>query len=231
MHAISPAVAEVPGAEWRYMAVNLRLVGYDTRHATAFKRKNMTANDGLEAVFMANRPALSRYIRARFRMDGEAEDILQDLWLKLSTLETGPVAEPLAYLYRMAENLTLDRRRSTIRRGIREGEWTKGQIEGTLENPIDCQPDAERILLARDHLRRVNIVLDAMPERTAFTFRAVRIDGTPQKDIALQLGISVSAVEKHLQRAYRAVLDIQHRLDAEIERPERPIVEGQNHVG
>ena len=121
MHAISPAVAEVPGAEWRYMAVNLRLVGYDTRHATAFKRKNMTANDGLEAVFMANRPALSRYIRARFRMDGEAEDILQDLWLKLSTLETGPVAEPLAYLYRMAENLTLDRRRSTIRRGIREG--------------------------------------------------------------------------------------------------------------
>lgn len=70
-----------------------------------------------------------------------------------------------------------------------------------------------------------------MPERTAFTFRAVRIDGTPQKDIALQLGISVSAVEKHLQRAYRAVLDIQHRLDAEIERPERPIVEGQNHVG
>jgi RNA polymerase sigma factor (sigma-70 family) len=186
----------------------------------------MTQSGGLETVFMANRAALARYLRARLRGNGETEDILQDLWLKLSTLETGPVAEPLAYLYRMAENLALDRRRSAMRRSNRETEWTKGQIDGTIETAIDRQPTAERTLLARDHLRRVDKALNELPERTAFAFRAVRIEGTPQKEIAASMGISLSAVEKHLQKAYRAVLDVQRVLDADQDGPDRHVVEG-----
>jgi DNA-directed RNA polymerase specialized sigma24 family protein len=74
-------------------------------------------------------------------------------------------------------------------------------------------------------------VLDNLPERTAFAFRAVRIEGTPQKEIAAQMGISLSAVEKHLQRAYHAVIDVQQKLDAENELPDRLGFEGSNHVG
>ncbi len=170
---------------------------------------------------MANRPALSRFLRARLRGEGDPEDILQDLWIKLDNVETGPISEPLAYLYRMAENLVLDRRRSAIRRSNRDTEWTRGQIDGSIGMAIDGQPSAERILLARDHLNRVNAALDALPERTAFAFRSVRIDGAPQKDIAKDMGVSLSAVEKHLQRAYRAILDVQQRLDAENALPQR----------
>jgi RNA polymerase sigma factor (sigma-70 family) len=222
---------DTPGWERRHEAVNLGEYGYDNVHGKPVAYRNMTTTGGLTNVFMANRPALTSYVRARFRMDGDAEDIIQDLWLKLATLETGPVAEPLAYLYRMTENFVLDRRRSAIRRGNREREWTKGQIDGTLDHPVDSQPDAERILLARDHLRRVDAVLDNLPERTAFAFRAVRIEGTPQKEIAAQMGISLSAVEKHLQRAYHAVIDVQQKLDAENELPDRLGFEGSNHVG
>jgi RNA polymerase sigma factor (sigma-70 family) len=182
--------------------------------------------DGLAKVFMANREALRRYLRARLRESGDPEDILQDLWVKLETLETGPVAEPLAYIYRMAENLVLDRRRSAARRTNRESEWTKGQINDSFGQAVDSQPDAERQLLARDRLRRVDGVLDCLPERTAFAFRSARIDGVPQKEIAASMGISLSAVEKHLQKAYRAVLDIQLRLDAEDTPPERLGMEG-----
>ena len=177
---------------------------------------------------MAQRPALARFLRARLRGDGDAEDILQDLWLKLATFDGRPVAEPLAYLYRMAENLVRDRHRSASRRTNRETAWTKDHIEGTFEAPIDPQPSAERQLLARDHLRRVNAALDMLPERTAFAFRAVRIDGTPQKEIAAQMAISVSAVEKHLQKAYRAVIVVQSKLDADHELPQRLAHEGQD---
>jgi RNA polymerase sigma factor (sigma-70 family) len=190
----------------------------------------MTGEAGLETVFMANRAALARYLRARFRSESEAEDLLQDLWLKLASIETGPLAEPLAYLYRMAENLALDQRRSSIRRGNREQEWTKGQIDGTLENPVDAHPDAERTLLARDHLARVNQRLDALPPRTAAIFRAVRIDGTAQKEIAIVEGISISAVEKHLQRAYRVIVELQQQLDADSRAPDRLPHEGQKNV-
>jgi RNA polymerase sigma factor (sigma-70 family) len=190
----------------------------------------MTGSNGLTSVFLANQPALIRYVRARYGRDGDAEDVMQDVWLKLSALDPGPIAEPLAYLYRMAENLVLDRRRSALRRANREREWTVGQIDGTLDSPVDSQPDPERTLLARDRLRRMNEALDALPERTAFSFRSVRVEGTPQKDVAAQLGISLSAVEKHLQRAYRAVLDAQQKLDAETDSPCRQQDMGNDHV-
>ncbi len=175
----------------------------------------MTDSAGLEAVFLANRAALARYLRARLRGEGDGEDILQDLWLKLSTIDAGPIAEPLAYLYRMAENLTLDRRRSAQRRTNREQEWTRGQIDGSLGNAIDGQPSSERTLIARDYLRRVDVALDALPPQTAFAFRAVRVEGMPQKQVAAEMGISLSAVEKHLQRAYRTIVEVRQKLDAE----------------
>lgn len=186
----------------------------------------MTEAAGLEAIFLANRPALSRYLRVRLRGDGDGEDILQDLWLKLADIDASVIAEPLAYLYRAAENLVLDRRRSAQRRSAREQEWTKGHIEGSIAAPRDAQPSADRLLVARDQLRRVDAVLDMLPERTAFAFRAVRIDGVPQKQIAAEMGISLSAVEKHLQRGYRAVLELKQHLDVDIDAPQRQWAEG-----
>jgi RNA polymerase sigma factor (sigma-70 family) len=231
LHALKSHFADPPARSKPHAASLLHLVRYKLHSETSAVRNEVTMAGGLESIFLANRPALLRYVRARFRGDGEPEDIVQDVWLKLSSRETGPIAEPLAYLYRMTENLVLDRRRSAIRRVNREREWTSGQIDGTFDSPIDSQPNPERILLARDHLRRVNAALDALPERTAFTFRAVRIDGTPQKDIALAMGISLSAVEKHLQRAYRAVIEVQNKLSVEKNPPERLGLEGHNHVG
>lgn len=204
--------------------------GYSQLRHDSYNHVPLKNLGGLEAVFMQHRPALERFLRARLRGDGDADDILQDLWLKLATLDGGPVAEPLAYLYRMAENLVRDRHRSASRRTKRETEWTKDHIEGSFDAPRDAQPSAERLFLARDHLRRVNAALDGLPERTAFAFRAARIDGTPQKEIAAQMGISVSAVEKHLQKAYRLVIEVRHRLDADHESPQRLAHEGQDDV-
>jgi RNA polymerase sigma factor (sigma-70 family) len=182
----------------------------------------MKQSGGLAAVFMANRSALQRFLRARFRGAVDSDDILQDLWIKIESLDAGPVAEPLAYIYRMAQNLVHDRKRSVLRQNLRDSEWTKVQIDGGLHAAVDNIPSAERQLFARDHLRFVDAVLDGLPERTAFAFRSARIEGMPQKEIAATMGISVSAVEKHLQKAYRAVLAIHTELEAENLRLDQP---------
>jgi RNA polymerase sigma factor (sigma-70 family) len=186
----------------------------------------MTTSSGLESVFLENRVALLRYLGSRLRDPALAEDLLQDLWLKLASVETGPIAAPLPYLYRMAENLALDRRRSALRRASREEAWTRAQTDGPLDTPVDDSPSAERILIARDDLRRVNAAIDSLPERTAFVFRAARIERHPQKEIAAALGISLRAVEKHLQRGYRHVLDFQRARDTGIASPQRQMDEG-----
>lgn len=185
---------------------------------------------GLQAVFMASRPTLLRFMRARLGDHQEAEDLLQDLWLKLNGLETGPIADPLSYLFRMADNLVLDRRRSGQRRARRDEAWTEAQSGAAID--VDDRPSAEQTLLARERLRAVEHVLGELPERTAAAFRMYRIEGKPQKVIAAEFGITLSAVEKHLQKAYRAVLAAQALLDAESGETRRPHrVEGSDARG
>ena len=144
----------------------------------------------------------------------QAEDLLQELFVRLETQAIGPVGEPKAYLYRMADNLFLDRRRAETRRAAREQRW------GEQDNEL--RPTPERELIGRERLAMVSAALAALPERTVEIFRRFRLDGESQRAIGDSLGISLSAVEKHLQRAYRAVTDIRARLDAESEAPRRP---------
>lgn len=57
---------------------------------------------GLLAVLMDMRPALLRYLGLRGAAPDEAEDILQNMALKIADAALGPVDQPKAYLYRMA---------------------------------------------------------------------------------------------------------------------------------
>jgi RNA polymerase sigma-70 factor (ECF subfamily) len=167
-------------------------------------------NSGLEAVFMESRAVLLRFLRAR-GAGADAEDILQELWLKLSAMQAqGPIADPLAYLHRMADNLMHDRHRAARRRERREMTWH--DIATASQPDMSDDPSPERVLVARDTLRRVEAALEQLSERSRAIFRRFRVDGVGQKVIAREEGISVSAVEKHLQRAYRTIMECEERL-------------------
>jgi RNA polymerase sigma factor (sigma-70 family) len=174
----------------------------------------------LRAALVEHRAALLRYFLARRVPPEDAEDVMQDLVVKLESHASGPVAEPRAYLYRMAENLLLDRIRSEGRRRGREQAWVASQAGATLET--DDRPSPEQALIARERLAVVTAALSALPERTVQVFRRYRIEGAPQRQIAGELGISLSAVEKHLQKAYQVVVETQKRLDADTHCPQRP---------
>ncbi len=162
---------------------------------------------GLEAVFLENRTTLLRFLRARGAGDA-AEDCLQDVWIKASAGASGPIIEPLAYLYRTANNVMLDRRRAELRANRRDTAWS--------EATDDSLPaESEDRLIARERLTAVAAALAALGERTDAIFRRYRLEGVSQRDIAAEFGISLSAVEKHLQKAYRALTDLKERLDAE----------------
>lgn len=174
----------------------------------------------LQTLFMEGRPALLRFVQLRGASADEAEDLVQDLYVKLESLVVGPIAEPRAYLYRMADNLLLDRRRAAIRRARREEHWSQGE-PGSHAWPHDPAVAADDALIARQQLHIVERAIASLPERTGEIFRRFRIDGLRQKHIAAELGISVSAVEKHLQRAYAAVLAARAQADEENDPPRR----------
>lgn len=183
------------------------------------------SDGGLLQLLAAMQPELRRFLAARRVTPDEQDDLLQDLHLKLSQRETGPIDEPRAYLYRTANNLLLDRRRAEQRREARDRAWSDARPDASLDR--DETPSPERIVAARDELRRVNALLDALPERTGVIFRAFRFEGLAQKQIAEVQGISLSAVEKHLQRAYRAILDLRSEADADQDDPRRLLSQGR----
>ena len=174
----------------------------------------------LQRLFMASRPALLRFVQLRGVSADEAEDLVQDLYLKLDGLKVGRIAEPRAYLYRMADNLLLDRRRAAIRRARREELWSQDG-PGSQASPGDAAAAADDALIARQQLHIVEAALASLPERTVEIFRRFRIEGERQKRIAADFGISVSAVEKHLQRAYDVVLAVKAKTNEENDPPRR----------
>jgi RNA polymerase sigma-70 factor (ECF subfamily) len=165
---------------------------------------------GIEAVFLANRDALLRFLAAHGAGDA-AEDLLQDLWLKVSRASSGPVAAPLPYLYRAAHNLMIDRHRAQRQAMQRDHDWSDVSA-GTLPGGSD-EPSSERRLLAQEALAVAEAALARIPPRAAAIFRRHRVDGVPQKSIAAEMGISISTVESDLREAYRALNEARRRID------------------
>lgn len=162
------------------------------------------ADGGLKAIFLAQRPTLLRLLVARLGNREDAEDVLQDMWLRIDRLTDQPVAQPAAFLYRIAANLATDRRIAAGRRGARDTVWVDSQPHA------DELPDAERTLMAQRQWQEVEAAIADMPERMAIALRMFRLEEQSQRAIAEHLGISISGVEKLLQRAYRKIHD---RLD------------------
>tara|TARA_R110000787_G_scaffold176420_3_gene288614 strand:+ start:4101 stop:4640 length:540 start_codon:yes stop_codon:yes gene_type:complete len=163
-------------------------------------------SENIMAVYLSNRGALERFVRSRFSHGVEAEDAIQELWLRIEGMDDSGIEEPLAYLFKMANNLAIDRKRSAQMQTKREKAWMETRIQRVVNDTVDAEPNAERILLSRERLQAVDQLLASLPERTSRIFRQFRVNGVPQKIIAHEENIGLSAVEKHLMKAYRALL-------------------------
>ncbi|MDF0541443.1 RNA polymerase sigma factor [Sphingobium sp. H39-3-25] len=173
-------------------------------------------SSGLEAIFLEHRAMLLRFLRARGAADS-AEDLLQDMWLKVSGRVDGPIADPVPYLYRMANNLMLDRYRSSTRRERREQDWNEGMTGAATGMMAERDPDppADERIVAAQRLQQAQATLSALGPRVEQVFRKFRIEGVGQRDIAQQLGVSLTTVEKDLQKAYRAMMALRQQFDTE----------------
>lgn len=157
---------------------------------------------GLSQLVGELRPELLRFLTARLGDRAEAEEVVQDLWVRVCGVADGPVANGRAYLYRAAQNLALDRIRERRRRTARDGEWAKAQGDGVGgAEAADPRPHAEAALLEREQATALAAAIAALPEAAGRAFRMHKLDGMPHAEVARVLGISRSGVEKHMALA------------------------------
>ncbi|MCL6683043.1 RNA polymerase sigma factor [Sphingomonas alba] len=176
------------------------------------KRAQRMTQSGLQEIFEQHRQQLLRYLRAHGAGE-EAEDLLQELWIKLSSAPSGPIGAPRNYLFRAATNLMIDRRRSENQAQRRDVEWTR-LTDRLPESPAN-DPGPDRTVDGQRQLALVERELARLPSRAVAVFRLHRIDGQTQRQIASSMGVSSSTIESDLRLVYRLLDELRRRLDEE----------------
>jgi RNA polymerase sigma factor (sigma-70 family) len=161
---------------------------------------------GLRAHFDGLAPSLRRFLVARLGNTVDAEDLIQELWIKLGETPSGPVANPRAYLYKMALNLGNDMVRSRMRQQKREAAWSDLMVAAADTQAVDPAASPERQLADRMELDQLLSAIRDLPERAQLVFRRHRIDGMSHAEVAAELGISKSAIEKNMATAMKHLI-------------------------
>ena len=127
----------------------------------------------------------------RLRNHAEAEDMTQEVFVRLATADRGAMQSAEAYIFRVAANMLSDRgRREKVRADYRAAIWA--------EDPIGVDPlDPARVADAREDVAAVVGALKTLPERTRAIFILYRLENMDKRAIAEALGISISAIDKH----------------------------------
>ena len=159
------------------------------------------ARDELETLNRAYRPVLIRYFLRRTNNHAEAEDLTQEVFIRLAATDLGAVRTREAYIFQTAANLLRDRaRRSKVRADYAE------DLGYAPDLGIE-RLDPHRVAEAHDRLLALYAGLAELPERARRIFTLYRIENVAKKTIADSFGISESAVEKQVTRAMAFLVD------------------------
>lgn len=165
-------------------------------------------------VFEDHRPVL---LGVAYRMLGrvaDAEDVVQEAWLRWSGADRGDVREPRAYLVRVTTRLAIDRLRQVkARNEAYVGPWLP---EPYATDFGDTVPDtAEKAVLADSVSLAVLVVLESLSplERAVFVLREAF--GYPYAEIASMLDRGEAAVRQLAGRARRHVEERRPRYEVD----------------
>ncbi|NOW46699.1 RNA polymerase sigma-70 factor (ECF subfamily) [Novosphingobium sp. SG751A] len=160
---------------------------------------------GLASLFEQHRAELRRFLEAHCQNAGEADDLMQELWVKVAIVQVGPVGNGRAYLFRMANNLAIDHFRSRQQTMARQSSWLEslGRGDGAPEDQADPSPNAEAVIEERQEAEALAQAIVNLPPGARKALTLYRLEGLGHAEIARIMGISRSGVEKHLVVAMR----------------------------
>ena len=158
-------------------------------------------------TYLERRPDLIRFFTLRLRSAAAAEDVVQDIYVRLSALDPRTqIHNPVGYLYRLGSNLMLDRLRGERRTAVRDASWRDSNRTLVGSEEIADEPSAEQAIAARQRLDSIVALLKELPQQTQRVFLMHKFEGLTHPEVAQALGISRSAVEKHVMTALKLSL-------------------------
>lgn len=150
-------------------------------------------NCPLDALFRQERAGLVRYLAKKVGPE-LANDLVQDIFVRAATSpQISTLANPRAFLHRIARNLLVDRARRQRCKIVTVASEKLVESRCPAEQEYQLEADELEAALAR--------ALDGLPARTRDIFIMHRFDDLAYRDIQREVGISLAGVEYHMMKA------------------------------
>jgi len=140
-----------------------------------------------------------------------AYDVLHDSLVRFA-LSKNPNRneQPHAYLQVIIRNLLTDDYRTQTRfvqlQDHADDEVDRSDADKSSHYDQSFSPSAEHLLDIQQRIAALQTLINKLPDRCREVFWLYRIEGVAQADIALQLGISLNMVERHVMRSMKDLL-------------------------
>ena len=182
--------------------------------ALIIERRIAEQNRLISEVIQRERSRLRAFVRKRIDDEGDAEDILQDVFYEL--VETYRLLKPVeqvgAWLFRVARNRIIDffRKKRPEAFGNRPAPGANGEDALLLEELFPSPDEGPEGAYARSVLlEELDAALEELPEEQRDVFVAHEIEGRSFKELAEETGLNLNTL---LSRKRYAVLYLRRRL-------------------
>ncbi|CAD5200665.1 RNA polymerase sigma factor [Pseudomonas sp. FEN] len=162
-------------------------------------------------VFLAQRVTLLRTLQRMVNNPSTAEDLLQETYLRVTrALSEHPVDHLEPFVFQTARNLALDHLRA---RRIQSRTLMDDVPLAVMQNVAAPLSTAEDAAHAEQILQRLSVSLARLSARQQRIFILSRLHGRGYQEIAEQLDVSLSTVQKELKLIMAICVEVAERLD------------------
>lgn len=184
--------------------------------------KSLTQNVPLLARFEGERARLRSMAQRMLGSVAEAEDVLQDAWVRLQGSDGDAIGDPGAWLSTVVARLAVDLLRARARTQVDAAGPEASMPQAGWKGPADPE---QQLVLADSVGIALLVVLDRLrpPERVAFVLHD--LFDVRFQDVAAALGCSPDAARQLASRARRSVRGAREDVAASRDTPKRALVE------
>jgi len=151
---------------------------------------------------LKHEPALRAWLGRRRIAGLEVDDIVQETYARLIALDSvAGIGNVKNYMFQTAYSVLV----SHVRRSKIVAFETVADLE-QLGATRDCSPEEQ--VIDRDELNRLARAIATLPGKVRDVFVLRRVNGLSQRDVARELGLSESTVEKHMSRSLYLLMNL-----------------------
>ena len=153
-----------------------------------------------EAIWVKVQAKLKGFVRAKIRDEASADDVLQEIFLKMhQNLHQLREEEKVEYwLFRIAQNAVNDHFRQ---------QKSQRQLTAAPEAPV-TEEEAQVQALTQEVSQWLPFMLELLPEKYRQALYLTEVEGLSQRELAEKLGLSYSGAKSRVQRGREKLRDI-----------------------